>query len=237
MTGDWPLQNVPLLPPSGPWRAVVRAATQADPTRRPSTTDALQHIIDNAFYQAPEPPEVRAEALLMRLESPVGDDAAVDEMLLLVESNPDNYELCVDLLPRLTRAQLEEGIRRNPERGYSVVEVLDTNRVSRDWNYRNFRWADQIVYAVLGVAVAAADIEDLALLEKAAAQLFDWDASWNQWPPQPAIREWVISLSAAPAGVVADALRAEPGAAQHFEEIAREPRADTRIRDAIRRAA
>jgi hypothetical protein len=85
--------------------------------------------------------------------------------------------------------------------------------------------------------MVASAIDDIRLLEKAAALLFEWDATWDQWPPKDAIRAWLRDLEGVSAAVVADALRTEPGAAQHFEEISRDNRVDARIREAIRRAA
>ncbi|NUT48513.1 MAG: serine/threonine protein kinase, partial [Saccharothrix sp.] len=41
LTGALPRPNVPLLPPSGPWRAVVKEATRHAPEQRPADVDAL----------------------------------------------------------------------------------------------------------------------------------------------------------------------------------------------------
>lgn len=51
LTGKWPLANVPLLPPTGPWRNIVNAATRPQPSERPETVDSflalLTHELDN----------------------------------------------------------------------------------------------------------------------------------------------------------------------------------------------
>jgi hypothetical protein len=105
-----------------------------------------------------------------------------------------------------------------------------------DWGNRPFRWADNVILALLAVASAAAREGDLELLEEAAGALFEWDGRWDQWPPQNLIRRWLVGLKGAAAGVVAEALIADPDSARHFEEVAGDREADARIRDAIRRA-
>lgn len=177
LTGTWPLQNVPLLPAEGPWRKVVRAATQHDASRRPQTIQEFKQLVEASFYRPPDPPEVHGQKLVERLRERPEDKTAVDELLDLVEQNPNNEELCVDVLPQLTRAQLEDGVARHPERGAVVVEGLRIDRV--DWGDRPFRWADNVIVALLAVAAAAADGGELDLLESAATALFEWDGRWD----------------------------------------------------------
>jgi serine/threonine protein kinase len=235
LLGTWPLQNVPLLPPEGPWRSVVRAATNREPSRRPQTMDELTERIDRALYRPPDPPQVHAKTLLEHLGRSPSNDNLVDELLDLVQQDPANTELCVDLLPQLTRDQLERGIHRHPDRGAAIVEALRMEAV--EWGDRPFRWADNVILALLYVASAAAEMDDLNLLEEAVTAMFAWDGSWDQWPPQGPIRHWLRSLRGSAAGVVAQVLLEEPNSARHFSEVANDARADGRVRDAIRRAS
>jgi serine/threonine protein kinase len=62
LTGTWPLQNVPLLPAEGPWRKVVRAATQHDASRRPQTIQEFKQLVEASFYRPPDPPEVHGQS-------------------------------------------------------------------------------------------------------------------------------------------------------------------------------
>lgn len=158
----------------------------------------------------------------------------MDEFLQLVEQNPDSMEICVDLLPRLSAAQIQGGVRRNPERGRAIVQALDVDRVSQKWDYRQFRWADHVELALLYVAAVAATMDDLPLLDEATRALFAWDGSWDQWPPQGPIRQWLAGLTGAAAGVVAQALEDEPKSARHFEVVSSNVLADPRIRQAVR---
>lgn len=212
-----------------------RNAARTEPTpsvdRRAATADRP------CLLSATGSPEVLAQALLEQLEKNGSQQAAVDRILELVEQSPENDELCIDLLPRLSRDQLEDAVARSPESGYVVVEAaLSVERVGPRWNNRSFRWADSVTLSLLYVASAAAQSDELELLEKAAKALFAWDGSWDQWPPQGPIRQWLVALRSAAAGVVAQALSEEPDSARHFSEVASDSRADRRIRDAIRRA-
>jgi serine/threonine-protein kinase len=47
VTGKRPEQNIPLLPSSGPWRAVVTEATHHNPTDRPQDVDELLRLLAN----------------------------------------------------------------------------------------------------------------------------------------------------------------------------------------------
>jgi serine/threonine protein kinase len=236
LVGTYPLQNVPLLPPEGPWRTVVRAATWHEPGRRPQSIAALQRLIEEAFYRPADPPEVVAEALLQRLDHARNPDAAVDEILDLVEQNPENDELCLDLLPRLSSSQLEQGVVRSRRHGFAVVEVLCMEHAGPRRDYRSYGWVDSVIISLLDVASAAARTEDLELLDKAATALFAWDAAWDQWTPQKPIGRWLTALQGLAAGVVAQTLSDEPDAGRHFSDEASDRRTDRRIRDAIRRA-
>lgn len=45
----WPRANIPLIPPDGPWRDIVTAATHFDPDLRPATVDAFLALIEEEF--------------------------------------------------------------------------------------------------------------------------------------------------------------------------------------------
>lgn len=233
LTGSMPLQNVPHLPVDGPWRTVVRAATRHDAHLRPQTVEEFQSLIDNALYRPPDPPEVHGESLIARLKKQPRDDSAADELLELVEQHPNNEELCVDVLPQLTRQQLQGAIVRHPERGQAVVEGLRQDRV--EWGDRQYRWADNVILALLAVAAAAAEVEELELLEDATDAMFEWDGTWDQWPPQGQIKQWLSALRGPAAGVVAQRLRDHPDSARHFSDVAKDVRTDRGIRAEIPR--
>jgi hypothetical protein len=195
----------------------------------------LKALVESAFYRPPDPAELVGHALVDRINESKDERELVDDLLDLVEQHPSNEELCVDVLPQLTVSQLQGGIARNVERGRVVVEALRMGRF--DWGSRSYRWADNVILALLAVASAATQEGDIELLEEAAEALFEWDGRWDQWPPQPLIRQWLAGLRGDAAGVVSEALIADPDSARHFEEVVANREADARIKDAIRRAA
>lgn len=79
----------------------------------------------------------------------------------------------------------------------------------------------------------AGETNDLGLLEEALGAVLSWDAHWDQWTPQRAIRKWLASLRNDQAASAARALR-DRGEAAHFSEFAEDRNADERLRRAAR---
>lgn len=165
---------------------------------------------------------------------PTGSTGAdeIDRLFDLAVSNPHDYSLFIDQLPRMSPTQVRMGVRRDPTRAGEVARAMQAHLVG-DWDRRSFRWADSVILFLFRICEEAASMEDLGLLDEAAAALFSWDASWNQWPPQGPISQWLTQLRGDVAGVVAGNLRAEPDSAEHFSEVADNPSADVVLRQAI----
>ncbi|MFE9859211.1 serine/threonine-protein kinase [Streptomyces sp. NPDC005780] len=99
LTGDLPITNLPLLPPPGPWRSIVRATTHQDPQRRPQSVGDLLALIDREHADYPEDP-IQAARLHLDVAN-LGDPAAADTLLTLAGDHPQDYELHVGVLTRL----------------------------------------------------------------------------------------------------------------------------------------
>ncbi|MCL7429817.1 serine/threonine-protein kinase [Streptomyces sp. YS415] len=56
LTGTWPQPNIPLLPPPGPWRGVVRQATYRDPAARPQDMAAFIALVERETRRRPNCP-------------------------------------------------------------------------------------------------------------------------------------------------------------------------------------
>ncbi len=231
LTGRWPQPNVPLLPASGPWRAVVRAATRLEAVRRPKSIADFLQVVRNELDGPPVDPIGEAEQLADAAGA--GDHLAAIRLLRLAEERPDDYELHVDLLPRLTADSVRAAVASEGDLALAAVRALD-NHVDGEWGHRNFRWADEVIRFLHHVAQSAAENGDIDLLEESSAALFAWDGKWDQWGPQPAIRTWLGTLRGEAAGAVAATLRAHPDSAAHFDEVANARQADHRVRAAIR---
>ena len=184
LSGMWPHQNVPLVPRTGPWRRVVKAATPHDPGRRPQSTSAFLELVERAFQRPAEPPNIIAEGLLEKMTLP-GDQAEnFEQFIALVEDHPDDEEVCIDLLPRIPGELVVNGVQSDSQYGHTILDALNVDDVSRRWSNRDYKWADKIYLTILYVASAAARSGDLDRLERASTELFAWDGKWDQWTPE-----------------------------------------------------
>jgi hypothetical protein len=235
LTGELPKTNLPLLPPPGPWRSIVRAATHQDPQRRPQTVSDLIALIDREHVDFPEDP---LHAAHMLLESACnGDPAAADALLILVGDHPQDYELHVGVLTGLATEHAGPALRRDLLQAQSLLRALAGHVDGDDTHVVQFGDAAGVVTWLHGVCTYAASQSDWDLLEEAAHAMCTWDGAWDQWNAQDRIRPWLVSLKSDAAAVVAAVLRDHAESAQHFSSVADDRTADPRIRQAIRESA
>jgi serine/threonine protein kinase len=227
---EWPRANTPLLPASGPWRHVVRAATQIDPTRRPATVDALVELIHQELdYDQPDDSDPAAQ---LGFAANDGDIAAALRLFGLALRYPDDLDLYTEVLGRLNRDAVQAAVSGDRQQAAEVVRAMkhhlyDVGRLS-------FGDADRIITWLHWIEMWAAEADDLDLLRDATEAVLAWDAHWDQGIPQRSIKAWMASLRGDAAAVVAGALREHRDAAQHFEDLWNDRRVDERIRRAVR---
>ncbi|MEE1751176.1 dsDNA nuclease domain-containing protein [Streptomyces sp. SP18CS02] len=224
-----PQQNIPLIPDSGPWRAVVRGATRTDPGRRPATVQAFLDLIAQEIDTPPTPPVVHAETLRDALND--GAANASEELVALVATHPDDAALYCDVLLNVDPVALMPALLADPPRALEIVrampDLLGTHRSIERGE------VDAVILWLFTVARHAANAAQLDLLEVCCNGAFIWDALWDQWRPQDEIRPWLRTLTGDAAGSVAGALRDHPDCARHFSSLANEMRVDQRIRSAV----
>jgi len=231
LTGDLPRPNIPHIPAAGPWRAVIKSATQTDPNRRPQTMAELTLLIASELDDAPADIVTETDALLQRANA--GDATAGSGLLRLCARQGYTFELCIDILPTLTERAIANAVAADEQAMQEAVVALRAH-LGHDWGRRNYKWADSVIFFLFYVAKYASSGGRIDLLEDAADALFAWDDAWNQWTPQPAIREWLGRLDGQSARSVARAIRRYPDSASHFAELADSRRADPDIRSAVR---
>ncbi|GIF01099.1 serine/threonine protein kinase [Paractinoplanes rishiriensis] len=228
--GTWPLANIPLLPDSGPWRHIAKQATQHDPARRPATVDALLELIRTELdHDQPDSSEP-AQQLLTAAND--GDDTAASDLFALAARHVHDLAFHSEILSRLDGQAIHAGVASDPARAREIVVALREHLT--DSGQLHYTDADRIITFLHHIQVWAAEAEEWDLLQDTAETVLAWDERWDQWTPQKQIRLWMASLSGDAAAVVAGALRREPGAARHFEEILENRRVDERIRRAVR---
>ncbi|HEX9969403.1 MAG TPA: hypothetical protein VGB03_04625, partial [Acidimicrobiales bacterium] len=233
LTGRWPHANVPLVPESGPWRGVVREATQLDPSKRPASANALLARVAEELDAPSGDVYSQAEALVATARA--GEEAAGVRLFRLCDAHRESFGLHVDLLPRLPEDAIRRAVAAAPDVVRGPVAAL-AEHLDGEWGDRNYDRAARVVGLLHRIARAAGAHGNLALLDEAADALFAWDSHWDQWGPQADIRTWLGTLSGDVARVVAGALRRHPDARGHFSEVADDFGADVLIRAAVRQA-
>ncbi|MFB7275422.1 serine/threonine-protein kinase [Streptomyces sp. NPDC056244] len=234
LTGEMPQTNIELLPPPGPWRNIVRAATQPEAERRPQSIDELLDLIDREFSEPQEPAIARAETLLDAANS--GESDAADSFLEIVASHPDDYGLYLDVLPRLQPELAVPSMSRNSRQATALLRALAKHVDGDGTNLVQFGEAALAVTWLHGIAINAAGSNEWDLLDESIRAMCEWDGNWDQWRPQDAIRPWLRMLTGDVARIVAPALRDYPDSAHHFAELANDRAVDLGIRQAIRAA-
>jgi Protein kinase domain len=230
ITGQRPQANTPLIPPSGPWRQVVRAATQRDPARRPGSADALLTTIEQELdYELPDPADTAGQLLAAASD---GDATAAAQLFALAARRPDDVRLYTQVLPAMPCDAVSAAVDADRQQADEVVQAALGHIHDHDLGWDD---ADRIVTWLHWIAVRASEINDLGLLEQATGAALTWDASWDQWTPQKLIRRWLAGLRNDQAAAAARALR-EHGNIRHFSELADDRHTDERIRRAVRPA-
>lgn len=235
LTGEMPEINLPLLPPPGPWRPVVRVATHQDPQRRPQTVHDLLALVEREHADVPDDPFPRAQRLLEAAST--GDAAATDALLSLVGDHPEDYELHVGVLTRLDPQQAGAALEREAAQAHRLLRALAEHVGGDDTHIVQFGEAAGVVIWLQDICAHAAVHRDWDLLEEAAHTMCTWDSSWDQWNAQDKITPWLRALTAEAAAVIAAVLRDHPESAQHFSHVADDRTADPRIRQAVRTSA
>ncbi|MFI2373433.1 hypothetical protein [Streptomyces sp. NPDC018833] len=229
VTGEMPLANVPLIPKSGPWRAVVREATQRDPARRPATIADFLELIGQEVETPPQPPVLRGEHLKQEVTD--GSSSAAEELISLAAAHADDAALYCDLLVTVPLASLMPSLLADPHRAVEVVRamavLLGTHRSPERGE------VDATIMWLISIARQAAQASELDLLEECCSGAFEWDALWDQWAPQAEISPWLSTLTGDAASSVAAMLRQHPGCAAHFRHLSDDGRVDHRIRAAV----
>jgi hypothetical protein len=230
VTGNRPQANTPLIPPGGPWRQVVKAATQPDPARRPPTVDALLQLIAQELdYDQPDSTDTAGQ---LRAAANEGDAGAAAQLFATSARHPGDVRLYTEVLPAMTRDAVAAAIDADPQQAAEVVRAAVGHVHDSDLGWDD---ASRIITWLHHIQVRAAEAGNLGLLEEAANAVLTWDAVWDQWTPQTEIRQWLAKLRGDQAAAVARVIR-EHGMATHFAELADDRRADERIRRAVRPA-
>lgn len=230
LTRTMPKANIPLLPPDGPWRRIVKEATRQDQAQRPADVDALLRLIQLELDPAPEIPANTAERLLAEIKA--GRDEALEELLDIAARNPDDYEIYVRILPDVDVRQCAAAVVADPHRGRELMSALSSQEAVSP-TVMQYGEVDRIMWLMWEVAQAAAGVEEWDLFEVAVCGLLEWDSSWDRWNMCDRIHPWVSGLTGEAASTVASALRRLSNVVGHYSYLAEDRRTDHRIRASL----
>lgn len=228
VTGQLPLPFRPLIPGSGPWRGVVRAATQPDPSRRPLSIAALLELIESELDEPAVLPSDAGEQLLARVQS--GESTAATDLWRLAGRESDDYDLYIDVLPEIGLDLIQKLTSREPDLTLEVVAAMHRHLDETGSRNLPFSRADAVVRLLLAICQRAGTDANWALLEDAADAMFAWDAAWDQWNARDAIGRWLVQLVDEPARVVAAPLRRRHESLAHFGSLTEDRRLNRRLR-------
>ncbi|MFJ3099134.1 AbiJ-related protein [Streptomyces hydrogenans] len=232
LTGEKPMANKELLPAPGPWRNIVRAATQEDPSRRPQSISELTALIEREHAAIPVDPPDRARTLLEQANR--GDIDAADALVALLTDHADDYDLYVGMLTDFSARHAAPAFARNLGQARTVLRGL-TAHVDGDGTRRvQFGDAARVTIWLQGIAAYAAAKRQWDLLEEAMQGMCTWDGAWDQWSARDRITPWLASLTGEAAASAAGILRDHPDSARHFSNLADDQTTDLRIRHTVR---
>lgn len=234
LTGTEPEANVPLLPPPGPWRSVVRQCAYRDPLQRPQTIAEFLDLVEQETSPRLDLPIARAQQLVTSARK--GDTKAAARLLALAADHGDDYELYLDVLPNLEMKGAAALLLANPEQALTLVHAM-TGHVQGDGNgLPHWNESKRAIAWLRDVAIRAAREKHWELLEEAARGMCTWDAASNEWDQHDVIRDWLRQLRGQAAQILAAVLREYPDSAGHFTDLARDRTVDMAIRGAINSA-
>jgi serine/threonine protein kinase len=228
LTGTMPRPNIANLPASGPWRPVVATATRYEAVGRPQSIAELLEVIRVEVESSPPDDWSRLKAIAG--DAATGSREASIELLRHSRRHPEDYELHVDLLPKIPHQMWFRLIDEDADAVSSVVDAM-VRFQDYDRGSRAFSWAAGVIRCLFDIA-SAAEKGHRRLYESAVEALFAWDAEWDQWSVQKVIVGWMRGLTGESARIVARALRTH-GDVRHFAQVDRPRELDSAIRAAI----
>lgn len=231
VTGKLPAPFTPLIPDSGAWRAVVRAATQHNAARRPQTVQELVDLIEAELNEPPAVPANAGERLLEQVHA--GDGQAEMQLWRLAVRHSDDYDLYIEVLADVPHDAIERLSAAEPELTREVVKAVHTHLDDTGARNLPFAGAGAIVKLLLVICRHAGREENWTLLEEAVDAMLAWDAVWDQWNARDAIIAWMRGVNGEVARIVASALRQNQDGRPHFEALGQDRNVDGRLRAAL----
>jgi hypothetical protein len=160
----------------------------------------------------PAPNDPPAELLRRATQ---GDQTAVEELVLLADSQPDEATIHLDYVVMLPTAGLTSVARAEAQALYRVTRNV-ARHLEESFGRRDFDYLNTSLGWILGVAEAAQVVGNLGLLADTVELLFELDPRWDRWRHRDNVRAWLERLRGPAAETVARALVAAPDAVEFY---------------------
>ena len=231
-TGQTPQANIPLLPPSGPWRTVVAEATRRNPQDRPQTIAEFLDLVETELDPLPEPPTARAQQLLDQAEGGSAESAVA--LLRMGTADPGSFVLFSEFVANLGAAAVRAAAKQHPE---LMIEVMDAlGSVGADERFIPFHVVARVENFALRTLSAAGALGDETVATAALTAFCRWDDDWDRWDPQKRLAAVLRELRDGVATAAARVLRRHPQSAVRLRHLADDTRVDATIRGVLSHA-
>jgi serine/threonine protein kinase len=202
LTGDWPQQNVELLP-VGRLRGLVYEATRHAASRRIESMGSVRERLATLFEAMPISPRATVRELVER-----GDlgDKDVTRAIDLALANDDDDELFLDELARLPDDAVAKFTEAHPDDANSAASAMLRFLLEGRFGDRDFAVLDDplgFAFTVLRnlVETGHQGSEDLAV------DFFRAESHWDQWKQLRSTVAWLCQLRDPSGQTIARAMR------------------------------
>jgi serine/threonine protein kinase len=193
VTRRWPNSGHPLTP-SGPvlrWRLFVKKCTEPDLADRIANMADLRAALDRVFTDYEGPPAERTRQMLEAILS--GDLTQIGELVSTALAHPENAEIHLDHVARMTTTQITEWSRQNPSAAAQVACQVARHLVSDPWD-RDQEYAATPLGFIFSVLKELVELPRLAEAVDVAELFFTADAHWKLSVQRQRSVDWLNEL-------------------------------------------
>ncbi len=211
--GQSPMPNVALNAP-GPWRRLVKQMTRFNATERIQSFSKVRQSV--AVIRDTED-EARPDLFSVLAKAASGDVAAGVEACLLALAQPANHDIFLDELAELDNVA-QTLVLDHPEETLKLVNAM--SNAMGAFGHRDFNYANVPLLWIHRLAVEAARVAKLDLLENICDVLFPLEARWDRHRQRDTTRAWLASVEGNAADVIAQCVADAPEMAKYIQTAA-----------------
>jgi serine/threonine-protein kinase len=190
----WPTSGHPLLP-TGPvlrWRLFVKNCTEPNLADRIANMADLRTALDRVFTDYEGPPAQRTKRMLEAVLG--GDLTQISELISTALAHPEDAEIHLDHVARITTTQITEWTRQNPVAAAQVACQVARHLVSGPWD-RDQEYAATPLGFTFAVLKKLVEMGRLAEAIDVAERFCIADAHWALSVQRQRSVDWLNELT------------------------------------------